>query len=307
MATVPIPWRTLIASLYGRAYNTTCPLEVKPHGGRATRPDGHYSICNISGTLHGRECRLISIGLGDDFYFEDFLSRYGCEVHGFDPTYRLRGQHSGHAMMQSRRGRRMHFHFAGLGANPNSSICKVRDVGRVPCTDFAEAHNVSLEKRRKRRSIGRRLALQTSFSKYGDIAADHVYPLDVLLRKASVPESAKINVLKVDCEGCEWDAFDHLVKTSPQLLARVEQLVLELHLRVQFMLTGMDQLERMLRHLYLDHGFRVFRSDPSSGFVGALSHTQAPADLVASGFETTRWVAVELSLIRPWVGRHGER
>ena len=147
------------------------------------------------------------------------------------------------------------------------------------------------------------MAVQTTFAKYGDIAGDRLYPLDVLLRKASVPESARINVLKIDCEGCEWDAFDHLVRVSPQLLARVEQLVLELHLRVQFMLTGMAQLERLLRHLYLDHGFRVFRSEPSSGFVGALSHTQAPADLIASGFETTRWVAVELSLMRPWAGR----
>ena len=55
----------------------------------------------------------------------------------------------------------------------------------------------------------------------------------------------------------------------------------------------------MLRHLYDDHGFRVFKATPSPGFPGVLSHSKAPDDLTAAGFETDKYVAVELTMIRP--------
>ena len=120
---------------------------------------------------------------------------------------------------------------------------------------------------------------------------------------ASISDSDRVDVLKIDCEGCEWDAFADLARAHPQLLARVDQIVLELHMRVQFQFKSMDQLERLFRHLFIEHGFRVFNAAPSSGFVGALRHSVAPPDLAAAGFDTNRWVAVELSLMRP---RHAQ-
>lgn len=143
----------------------------------------------------------------------------------------------------------------------------------------------------------------THFWKYGLIAGDRLLPLEGLLSTASLTdESERINVLKIDCEGCEWDAFDDLVRTNPRLLSRVDQIVLELHLRVQFMLTSVRQLERLMRHLLIDHGFRVLWADPVAGFKGTLSHSQAPRDLEEAGWQTQKYVAVEMSLMRPTAG-----
>ena len=98
---------------------------------------------------------------------------------------------------------------------------------------------------------------------------------------------------------CEWDAFSDMIKSDPRLLERVDQLVLELHLRSQLQMPGMPSLASLMRHILVDHGFRVFSSRAHKGFRGALTHTQAPRDLTAAGFNTKKYMAVELSFMRP--------
>ena len=46
-------------------------------------------------------------------------------------------------------------------------------------------------------------------------------PIPGLLRLAGGAE--RITALKVDCEGCEWGAVDHLWRDAPELLGRVDQ------------------------------------------------------------------------------------
>ena len=297
--------RAVVASLYGRGrYSTTCNALVQPSKPRQdhSRPDGGYTLCNATGTLCGSSSgrarnNVISIGIGEDWYFEEWLARAGCVVHAFDPTIRLRSKHENHVNYNIF-GKRLFFHFAGLGADRNSSLCKVKHFGNVPCHEFAAAYARSQQVKSKPVKSGRRLAMRTSF-KYGTIAGDRLLPLGELLRTASLADDEQVEVLKIDCEGCEWEAFDHIRQSSPRLLERVNQIVLELHLRTQFGLLSFGHLERMLRHLYDDHGFRVFKATPSPGFPGVLSHSKAPDDLTAAGFETDKYVAVELTMIRP--------
>ena len=42
-------------------------------------------------------CRVVSIGLGGEFEFEDEMTKLGCEVHAFDPTVELQEKHRAHA------------------------------------------------------------------------------------------------------------------------------------------------------------------------------------------------------------------
>eukprot|EP01061_Rhynchopus_euleeides_P013623 TRINITY_DN23704_c0_g1_i3.p1 TRINITY_DN23704_c0_g1~~TRINITY_DN23704_c0_g1_i3.p1 ORF type:complete len:273 (+),score=73.26 TRINITY_DN23704_c0_g1_i3:18-836(+) len=42
-----------------------------------------------------------------------------------------------------------------------------------------------------------------------------------------------IDVLKIDCEGCEWGAFHQILESGSQVLSRVSQLCLELHFEDQ--------------------------------------------------------------------------
>lgn len=298
----------LAASLYGRAYNMTCGAEARPIAPRR-RVDGHYTLCEECGRLRA-DCNVVSIGIGEDWHFESWLAQRGCSVHAFDPTIRSRAKHSAYAALAALHRKRITFHFAGLGADLNRSICKVKDVGDVPCRAFqrafgkasrlgTSARNLSRAKRdREHPWVGRKMAVRTWFNSYGTVAGDRLLPLHALLRMASVDER-RLDVLKIDCEGCEWDAFDDLVGAHPQLLGRVDQIIIELHLRLQFQLNGMEQLERLLSHLLLDHGFRIFRAVPNAGVSKAISHTQAPASLTAAGFETGKYATVELSLARP--------
>ena len=309
-------WRLAVDILHGSACNITCPVEVRPStpqlkARRRRSSQGLYTLCNASGLLSGyggRPCRVVSIGIGENWHFEDWLALSGCSIDAFDPTTRLQVKHAAHVTNRRRRGATyagMRFHFAGLAGDTNNSLCHLKTVGDVPCHAFPAA--VAALKEHGQTAAAsyvrsnqqfRRLAVRTSF-KYGLIAGEALLPLGALFRMASIPETSRVSVLKIDCEGCEWDAFAELEQTSPRLLGRVDQVVIELHLRVQFQLNGMDQLVRLLRHLLIDHGFRTISSGPSPGFDGVLSHTQAPDELTAASFETDKQVAVELSLMRP--------
>lgn len=109
----------------------------------------------------------------------------------------------------------------------------------------------------------------------------------------------RLSLALLRTHSCEWDAFSDVVKSDPRLLDRVDQLVLELHLRSQLQMPGLPALASLMQHLLVDHGFRVFSSRSHKGFRGALSHTQAPSDLTAAGFNTKKYIAVELSFMRP--------
>jgi hypothetical protein len=292
-----LPARELAASLYGHAFNFTCQnVSRRTRSSRWRRTDGDYPLCQCgSNVKRSRECNIVSVGIGEDWHFEHWQSSLGCNIHAFDPTIRLRARHESFANNSRKRGKQIHFHFAGLGGG-NASLCKIYNVKElVPCSEFAKAR----ERQKAESQRGRRLSVGTYFRHYGTIDGERLFPLDGLLQMARLGRQHRVDVLKIDCEGCEWDAFAELQRSSPQLLARVDQLIVELHLRTQFQLHGMDQLERLLRHLFVDHGFRIFRAKPEPGVPTALSHTNAPPGLADAGFETNKFVATELSLMRP--------
>ena len=74
----------------------------------------------------------------------------------------------------------------------------------------------------------------------------------------------RISLLKVDCEGCEWDAFHHLATRAPATLALVDEIYLELHLSLQ-MSTGDDLVKwASMYHLLVEQeGFRLWWVHPN--------------------------------------------
>mmetsp|Transcript_2809 Transcript_2809/g.4268 ORF Transcript_2809/g.4268 Transcript_2809/m.4268 type:complete len:349 (+) Transcript_2809:213-1259(+) len=68
-----------------------------------------------------------------------------------------------------------------------------------------------------------------------------------------------MDVLKIDCEGCEWRAFERLFQGCPGLLgANIGQILIEMHMVKSTMVDGDNEYKRMLR---------VFATLKAHGFV----------------------------------------
>lgn len=216
-----------------------------------------FDIGKASGPLD-EGCLAISIGIGGSWEFEDGLAALGCSVHAFDPTHELHKAHAEHVYRMPR----MHFYFLGLGGPPTIN------------------------------GGGSRAEL------YGSIATGQLRPLDELFRISREGRlRTAVDVLKIDCEGCEWDAFADVARRTPMLLAGVQHVLLELHLTPRYGLRSATQLNTLLHYLIDIQGFRVFRKPHKNrGFMWARNQT-LPA-LVRAGFDPVACCA-ELHLSRP--------
>ena len=102
-----------------------CPVPAMATPSRcASKLEALNHHCDDDGTLlcptyvHGAgrdACFVYSFGIDNQWSFEDWAGRGGCEVHAFDPTTRTRASHEAH------RANNVHFHFMGLGARANGT------------------------------------------------------------------------------------------------------------------------------------------------------------------------------------------
>ena len=75
-----------------------------------------------------------------------------------------------------------------------------------------------------------------------------------------------IDVLRLDCGGCEWGAFRRLAATHPALLRRVRLLLIRVHVRSsRLQLRAAADFTRFAEHVFGAHGFRVYRHQPLLG------------------------------------------
>eukprot|EP00316_Scyphosphaera_apsteinii_P011794 CAMPEP_0119326450 /NCGR_PEP_ID=MMETSP1333-20130426/68439_1 /TAXON_ID=418940 /ORGANISM="Scyphosphaera apsteinii, Strain RCC1455" /LENGTH=430 /DNA_ID=CAMNT_0007334763 /DNA_START=130 /DNA_END=1419 /DNA_ORIENTATION=+ len=76
----------------------------------------------------------------------------------------------------------------------------------------------------------------------------------------------RIDVLKMDCEGCEWAEFRYLRRHAPHTLCFVDQLLIELHLSTTLHLKDTSELIGMAQHVFIDHGFVLYQHHMNWGF-----------------------------------------
>jgi len=67
------------------------------NGERRDDVSNGWHVCYDVIQPHSTACRVVSIGLGGEFEFEDEMTKLGCEVHAFDPTVELQATHAKHA------------------------------------------------------------------------------------------------------------------------------------------------------------------------------------------------------------------
>jgi len=182
------------------------------------------------------------------------LTSAGCHVHAFDPTSNLRATHAEHASSHER----THFHYLGLESPGEDNFTPNR-------------------------------------SGYGQLDRRHMAPLTQILAMSTMGRvSDRVDVLKIDCEGCEWPLFRWLAARQPALLSRVRVLMVELHVTPGLGLHNSSQLVQLLTHIY-SHGFEIYRRKLNTGF--RTDKKQVPADLVAANFPSFP-CCVELHFVR---------
>ena len=113
--------------------------------------------------------------------------------------------------------------------------------------------------------------------------------------------NGRVQLFKIDCEGCEWEVFEQLAKSDPDLLGLVDQVLLEVHL-IEKMQFTLSRLSLMVDLLFRRHGFcAVHRTlNPSSVF--NQNSFELPHDLRRANKEASLWSFWEITLIRPPAG-----
>lgn len=66
-----------------------------------------------------------------------------------------------------------------------------------------------------------------------------------------------VDVLKIDCEGCEWSVFESFANSHSELLEKVGQLLVEVHIIKNDLLNDIQSVTSFVDHVFGKHGFRV--------------------------------------------------
>ena len=234
----------------------------------------------------GPPCQVVSVGIGNAWSFEDlaaigselpfnesdyspkilttwrqFAAQPGrappnqCVVHAHDATISLRRVHEEHPRLQppSTSGN-LHFHFGGLrgSSSPPSASSTSTTAASTMVATSSKQNN-----KNTRNTYG--VIDYSSLLTLSEMVGNIGWP--VFTSEVGV---AQIDVLKIDCEGCEWDAFAQISRESPGMLARTSLVLLELHVATSMVTPTPSQFANLFEFLLAKEGFRLFyiRNNP---------------------------------------------
>ncbi|RXG60858.1 Methyltransferase-like protein 24 [Armadillidium vulgare] len=137
--------------------------------------DNDKNLCLDSDVLiHSKNCTVYSFGAGDDITFDFWMTKYGCEVHMFDPSV-----NSSEILKEIKKYKNLYFHQLGL-SNKRKTYA---------------FHWKYLDEDRKETVEG---VLDT----YANI------------KKEINHENVPVQYLKMDIEGSEWEALPIMFKNG---------------------------------------------------------------------------------------------
>lgn len=96
-------------------------LETRPFEYRCKRLKvvGNWWICLDREYMFRPPCLVYSFGIGFDFSFDDDMAKYGCEVHAFDPSMKMK---------EHIRNTSVHFHPIGLSHVDTTQFVPRKDM-----------------------------------------------------------------------------------------------------------------------------------------------------------------------------------
>ena len=180
-----------------------------------------------------RPCNAFVVGVGNNFKFSRYATARGCSAHAWDPTLELRARHQAGARMADRAAKQrdktlgVSFHFAGLHGAENGT---------------------------------------SSHNSYGSIDAAHMLRLDEMVSLVG-GHGGPLRVLTVDCEGCEWSAFEQLAAAKDSTaLASVELLLVELHVSPTMVAPTLAQFVAFFDYILHTLGFKLWSLRSNDGY-----------------------------------------
>lgn len=161
--------------------------------------DGAWEICTDGlGATGARPQHVFSIGAGSDLSFDKALGKFGATVHAFDPSSeRLCAEERRQATEASAR------------APPPPGHNWTAPGGGVPVSENVLFHCLGLADRRESRDQQRAYTKQRTAQRW------EMYSLADLMQAFVPPDAAtgvaSLALLKMDCEGCEWEVLASLL------------------------------------------------------------------------------------------------
>ena len=203
-----------------------CSAEAGANRAATPHNEGEWPLCarlllSGAGAASSHPPLAYSFGIAGDFGFDDQMAALGFEVHSFDPTTSLRAKHEAHGNSSNN----VHFHYAGLQAE---SSCQHKGAN--------------------------------SGGSYGALGGELVPLAELRRRLGHAPSDRRLEVLKIDCEGCEWAAFWHMAMQDPDALSQLRVLLIEIHVSAPLKMSkphDFRMFEEFFQFVFVRHGFRI--------------------------------------------------
>lgn len=136
----------------------------------------------------------------------------------------------------------------------------IKDIG---CSVFAFDPTVQFEKAHKEFAKRNNFVFETVGLKgneleknpnnYGKLG-NTFYSMEYFTQKFGYPD-----ILKLDCEGCEWGAFRAIFQNVPEMMLHIQMIILEIHVTKELRVTttAIRHMELFFEHVFIKYNFSL--------------------------------------------------